>query len=102
VTLPSAAPQTRSSCATALARLAAKIVAASVSVHPKRTPRTTTSGLKTPKAAATTCGSTWPSNDPRLVKYAGPSGAATSPNLPGLGANPSFSYAACASGAKNT
>ena len=67
-TSPSAGPHTRSSCATAPARRAAKIVAASVRVQPSRTPATTTAGLNTPKAEATTSGSTWPSNDPRLVK----------------------------------
>ena len=37
------------------------------------------------------------------MKYAGPSGAATLlPNVPGLGAKPSASYALCASGAKKT
>ena len=56
--------------------------------QPRRTPSATTAGLNTPNAAATTSGSTWPSSEPRLVKYAGPSGIATSPNVPGLGANP--------------
>ena len=36
------------------------------------------------------------------MKYAGPSGIATRPSRPGLGANPRRAYAAWHSGAKNT
>jgi hypothetical protein len=47
---------------------AAQIVGASVRAHPAATAGTTTSGLKTPKAAAITSPGTWPMTDPRLQK----------------------------------
>ena len=65
-----------------------QIVAASVFVHPNVTAGTTASGLNTPNVAATTVPGTWPRTLPRLVKYAGPSGAATPLNWPMLGAKP--------------
>ncbi|CAB4569471.1 unannotated protein [freshwater metagenome] len=70
---------------------AEQIVDASVSVHPYDTEGTTTAGLKTAKDAATTSPGTCPMTEPRLVKYAGPSGAITPLNSPRLGAKPSFS-----------
>ena len=70
---------------------ASQIVAASVSVQPYVTAGTTTAGLNTPNAAATTSPGTWPITEPRLQKYAGPSGMATPPSSAGLGPNPSCS-----------
>ena len=49
---------------------------------------TTTAGLKTPNVAAITSPGTWPSTEPRLQKYAGPSGIATPPTSAGLGEKP--------------
>jgi hypothetical protein len=70
---------------------ASQIVAASVSVQPWSTSGMTTAGLNTANAAATTLPGTWPMTEPRLQKYAGPSGAATPPKLPWLAPNPSRS-----------
>jgi len=93
-------PVVRSNWATAPERRAAKIVSASVSDQPNSTHGTTAAGLNTANAAATTRPPTWPISEPRLVKYAGPSGSATPLAAPGLAEKPSPTYAACASGAK--
>ena len=50
------------------AKIVRRVGAASTRTARPRRPRP---GLNTPNADATTSGSTWPSNDPRLVKYAG-------------------------------
>ena len=65
------------------------MVAASVIDHPKVTAGMTAAGLNTAKAAATSSGATCPITEPREVKYAGPSGAATPLNSPALWAKPS-------------
>jgi hypothetical protein len=65
------------------------MLAASLRVQPSRTAGTTTAGLNTPNAAATTSPGTWPSTEPRLQKYAGPSGMATPEKVPGLASKPS-------------
>ena len=79
----------RSSCATAPSVRAVAIVFASVSVQPYETLGTTAAGLNTANAEATSSPGTCPRQDPRLVKYAGPSGSCTPPALPGLDAKPS-------------
>ena len=47
---------------------AARIASAPAISHPAVTKGTTTSGLNTPNAAATTSPGTWPSTEPRLQK----------------------------------
>ena len=69
------------------------MVSASTSFQPSRRTGTTTAGLNTANAAAMTSPGTWPSTEPRLQKYAGPSGIATPAISTGLGAKPSASYA---------
>ena len=81
-------PRMRSSCAAAPTRTGREDRRGIRKRPPEAGRRPPYSGLNTPNAAATTSGSTWPSREPRLVKYAGPSGIATPPNSPGLGPNP--------------
>jgi hypothetical protein len=78
------------------------MVAASVIDQPDVTAGTTTDGLNTAKADATTSPGTCPSRDPRLQKYAEPSGRATPFLSAGLGEKPRRTYAAWHSGAKYT
>ena len=71
--------------------------------QPKVTAGTTASTLNTPKAAATSSPGACPRAEPRLVKYAGPSGRATPlGRAPGLALKPSASYRAWHSGEKYT
>ena len=83
-------PMMRCSCPIAPSSRAAQIVVASVSVQPYATDGNTTSGLNTENAAATTCPGTCPITEPRLVKYAGPSGAMTPFSSRGLAPKPNF------------
>ena len=83
--------RTRASCAAPASRRRARIVASSVSDHPYATAGTTASGLNTANAAATTLGETLPISEPRLVKYAAPSGIASPSKFAGLAAKPSCS-----------
>ncbi len=66
---------------------------AMTSAQPISTSGTTTAGLNTPNVAAITSPGTWPRTEPRLQKYAGPSGIATPPTSVGLGENPRAAYA---------
>jgi hypothetical protein len=59
--------------------------------QPGATTGTTTLGLKTPNAAATTSPGTRPMQAPRLVNYDFSSGRATPSWLTGLGSNPNAS-----------
>ena len=61
-------PRMRTSWAVAPVVRAAQMVAASVRVQPWATAGTTTAGLNTPKAAATTSPGTWPMTEPREQK----------------------------------
>ena len=79
------------------------MVGASVNPQPAATAGTTAAGLNTAKAAATSSPGTWPRAEPRLQKYAGPSGSCTPlAMVPGLGPNPSATYASWHSGEKST
>src|SRR4029077_19496970 len=82
--------------------LACPMVAAFVSDHPNVTAGMTAAGLNTAKAAATSSPGTCPSNDPRLQKYADPSGIAIPWRSAGLGEKPRVTYRAWHSGAKYT
>src|SRR5690348_16700764 len=78
------------------------MAAASVIDQPNVTAGTTTDGLTTANAAATRSPGACPSRDPRLQKYAGPSGSATPFRSAGLGEKPSCTYSAWHSGEKYT
>src|SRR5690348_8221356 len=74
--------------------LARSTAAASVIDQPNVTAGTTTDGLNTANADATRSPGACPSRDPRLQKYAGPSGSATPFRSAGLGEKPSCAYSA--------
>src|SRR5262245_58129864 len=82
--------------------LARSMVAASVIDQPDVTAGTTTDGLNTANADATNSPGTCPRRDPRLQKYAAPSGSATPFLSAGLGEKPRPAYAAWHSGEKYT
>src|SRR5215472_2492588 len=83
-----AEPRILLSWATEPAVLACPMVVASVSDHPAVTAGITAAGLNTAKAAATSSPGTCPSEDPRLQKYADPSGIAIPLRSAGLAEKP--------------
>ncbi|CAB5068011.1 unannotated protein [freshwater metagenome] len=64
-------------------------MAASQSSRPLRTAGSTTTGLNTARALATTSGWASPMDAVRLIQNDENSGSATLPRIPGLGGNPS-------------
>src|SRR5690348_13727799 len=95
-------PRIRLSWAIAPSVLARSMAAAPVIDQPNVTAGTTTDGLNTANADATRSPGACPSRDPRLQKYAEPSGRATPLRSAGLGGKPSCAYSAWHSGEKYT
>src|SRR5436190_16489148 len=95
-------PRIRLSWAMAPPVLARSMATASVIDQPNVTAGTTTDGLNTANADATRSPGACPRRDPRLQKYAEPSGSATPFLSAGLGGKPSCAYSAWHSGEKYT